>query len=114
MKLTRDRTDLEIDVSIQERIKYIKEKRQNGLPTFDDIFVATRFLDSKYRNRLALNFMWLIEDAGYGDSVERELCNLVYNYGRDEADLKARLWDMNFGTHIKMHSYNGWPLMKQR
>jgi len=79
------------------------------LPTWDEIFTVSRYLNPY---STALKMMQVIEDAGQGESCEREMLNLIINYDRTEADIKCRLYDMMFGNRLLMQSYNGYPKIK--
>ena len=81
------------------------------LPTWSDIFYVAAHFHSKTHDARCLSMMRAIEDAGHGDSVERELLNLALNYGFSRTDLKARVLDMLYGTPIKMYSYQGWDTL---
>ena len=81
------------------------------LPTWSDIFYVAAHFHSKPHDARCWSMLRAIEDAGHGDSVERELLNLALNYGFSRTDLKARVLDMLYGTHIKMYSYQGWDTL---
>ena len=73
------------------------------LPTLPEILNAAHY--KKYEHTLKM--MQQVENAGHGNSVERELLNLILNYDRNAIDLRARLWDMKFGDYHEMYSYSG-------
>ncbi len=84
----------------------------DALPTWTDIFFAAAppWINPS-RSSKTLEMMSAIEDAGHGDSVERELLNLILNYGFGMVDLKSRVLDMLYGPYVKMYSYQGWETL---
>jgi hypothetical protein len=81
---------------------------EENLPTFNQILAAPL-----YGHSHVLKLMQRIENAGHGDSVERELLNLNLNYGRNRDEMAGRLFDMMTGRMHKMYSYNGWNTIEK-
>jgi uncharacterized protein (DUF2132 family) len=84
-----------------------ENNEQERLPTWSDIFYGGG-------DKHCLKMMQVIENNGHGDSVERYLLDLHLNYGFSKAELKARVLDMLYGSHMKMYSYQGWDSLTTR